>query len=384
MSRPFDRSLHYVDARTTGGVVLRFAALTICFTLWSVWLLFARVPNYQQAASARLEDDNSVDPITSLVSGKVVAIHAKLGEQVQAGQILLDIDATPQRLELTEEKTRKDAAHDQLAIIRDEIATSERKLQEATESRRASMEEGKARERAALVSARVAAEEAAQDAKLFSEGLISQAEYDKAKGEVERLQAEAQALNHALAQVSADGLAKEDEIKAEITRLQAQLTQVRGTEATQSASVNRLAGEIERRQVTAPGAGTLGEMEDLRPGAYVREGERLGAIVPSGKLRAVADFDPSSALGWIKPGQRARIRLTGFPWAQYGFIPASVTNVASEIRDGKIRVEMAIDPGFRSSIRLEHGLPGTVEVEVERVSPATLILRAAGKLVDSK
>ena len=32
-----------------------------------------------------------------------------------------------------------------------------------------------------------------------------------------------------------------------------------------------------------------------------------------------------------------------------------------------------------TTIPLQHGLPGTVEVEVERVSPATLVLREVGK-----
>jgi multidrug resistance efflux pump len=363
--------------------MLRLAVLTIGLSLWSAWLVLARVPNYQEAATARLEDDNSVNPIDSPVTGRVVAVHAKLGDQVQAGQLLVEIDSTPQRFQMTEEKTRGTAMQGQLALIQDEIASDGRKLQEARDSSHASLEQGKSRERAALVAARVAAQEEAQKAKLYSEGLVSQAEYERAKGEVEQLQAEAQALNQGLVQITSDGLAKEDEIKAEIARLQAQLQQARGAEATQSASVNRLASEIKRRQVTAPVDGKVGEIEDLRPGAYIHEGERLGAVVPPGKLRAIAEFDPS-ALGWLRPGQKARIRLTGFPWAQYGFIPASVATVANEVRDAKIRVELEIDPDFTSPIRLEHGLPGTAEVEVERVSPAALILRAAGKLIDSK
>jgi len=89
----------------------------------------------------------------------------------------------------------------------------------------------------------------------------------------------------------------------------------------------------------------------------VHEGDKLAAVIPAGKLRVVANFDPPAALGRIRAGQHARLRLEGFPWAQYGSVTATVTNVASEIRDGSIRVEMALDANSGSRIPLQHGLP---------------------------
>jgi membrane fusion protein (multidrug efflux system) len=54
--------------------------------------------------------------------------------------------------------------------------------------------------------------------------------------------------------------------------------------------------------------------------------------------------------------------------------------VASELRDSQIRVELRLDAPA-SNIPLQHALPGTVELEVERISPAALILRAAGRRI---
>lgn len=59
----------------------------------------------------------------------------------------------------------------------------------------------------------------------------------------------------------------------------------------------------------------------------------------------------------------------------------ALSRVASEVRDGHVRVELGVDPDGASPIPLQHGLPGTVEVRVERLAPATLVLRAAGKLL---
>jgi hypothetical protein len=105
------------------------------------------------------------------------------------------------------------------------------------------------------------------------------------------------------------------------------------------------------------------------------------AVVPLGDLHVVADFFPPSALGRIRPGQPTRLRCAGFPWAQYGSLAVTVRRVASEVRDGHVRVELSVDPEGASPIPLQHGLPGAVEVQVERVAPAALVLRAAGKLL---
>jgi membrane fusion protein (multidrug efflux system) len=138
---------------------------------------------------------------------------------------------------------------------------------------------------------------------------------------------------------------------------------------------------VERRKIRAPVTGRLGECAVLRPGSHISEGQQLGVILPSGRLQITAEFQPSAALGKLRPGERATMRLEGFPWAQYGTVAAQVVQVASEIRDGKVRVELAVNGHPAARIPLQHGLPGTVEVEIERISPVALLLRSAGDLV---
>ena len=122
-------------------------------------------------------------------------------------------------------------------------------------------------------------------------------------------------------------------------------------------------------------------MASLGAGTYVEEGDRLATVVPTGRIRAVAEFASADAVGRVHPGQPARLRLTGFPSTRHGSIPATVARVGSEAQEGRIRVELDVTPAD-DSLPLEHGLPGTIEVEVERLSPAALVLRSAGKLLD--
>jgi membrane fusion protein (multidrug efflux system) len=103
---------------------------------------------------------------------------------------------------------------------------------------------------------------------------------------------------------------------------------------------------------------------------------RLGVIVPPGAPRIVSLF-PAPAIGRIRPEQPARLRLHGFPWTQYGTIPARVARLGDEAQSAMKRVELEPRPDPRSSIQMAHALPGIVEVE--RVTPAVLVLRAAGR-----
>ena len=79
----------------------------------------------------------------------------------------------------------------------------------------------------------------------------------------------------------------------------------------------------------------------------------------------------------MREGQAARLRLDGFSWLQYGSLEARVTQLGSEARDGRVRIELAV-LSTSGQVPLQHGLPGTLEIEVERVAPAILVLRVVG------
>ena len=56
-----------------------------------------------------------------------------------------------------------------------------------------------------------------------------------------------------------------------------------------------------------------------------------------------------------------------------------MTRVAGEVREGRIFVELAPEQNAAITVPIQHGLPGAVEIQVDRVSPASLVLRIAGK-----
>ena len=165
---------------------------------------------------------------------------------------------------------------------------------------------------------------------------------------------------------------------AQIAALQHTLAGVDGDIGTSRSTIARLQAELGKYLLRAPISGRLADVGSSRVGSYVAEGQKLATILPPGDLIIVADFPPSVALGRIQRGQQARMRLDGFPWAQYGTLPAAVTNVAGEIHDGLVRVELSVEGKPGEGMLLQHGLPGSLEVTVEEASPFRLLLRSAG------
>jgi membrane fusion protein (multidrug efflux system) len=242
--------------------------------------------------------------------------------------------------------------------------------------------------RAALRESEAATRYAEQNFKNFKtlneQGLESKTNRDKAEAGLEQAKAVEEGRRLAISRREQELAAERRDRSSRIERLERQLSQIEGAITTSERAEERLGVELEKRAIRAPIEGTIaGIAQGLRAGAFVAAGDQLCAIVPGGDgHRVVAEFKPAKAVGRIRPGQPARLRLDGYPWAQYGLVKARVSSVASEVRDGLVRVELGIEPEVPAGIVLEHGLPGELEVEVETASPAMLVLRSVGKLVE--
>ena len=261
---------------------------------------------------------------------------------MRRGDVLVELEADAERLALSEAGRRVEALGPEIAAVRHEIAAEE---QAVDADRRASFmarDEQRAAVREAEASLGLADEEARQLARLRADGVISEIENSRARAEAERRKATAEAATAALARIETDQTTRESDRRVRIQRLRGTLTVLEGELATAGAAAKRFEYEVERRVLRAPMDGRIAEAADLRVGAVVDEGDRLAAIVPEGPLRVVAQFAPASAIGRVRVGQPARVRLIGFPWAEYGSLRARVTAVADEVRDGLVRVELGV------------------------------------------
>ena len=347
---------------------------------WFAWLLLSEVSVLAVSETARLESDQAVHPIQAPVSGKVVASALHPGRRVERGEVLVELDAERERLQLAEERASLQSLESQIASVDGESEATERTREEKSAAGRAALAEAGALWHEGDALAGFAEERHRRLRQLHASGLVAEVEMLDAAAEAERRRSVADALRLARQRVSSQQRGEDLGVQADLLALRRARALLEGQVATKTRALSRLEHEIERRRVRAPASGQIAESAELRVGSFVSEGARLGSVVTAGELKLVAHFRPSAALGRTRPGQAARLRLEGFTWLHYGAVGARVASVAAEPRDGSVRVELTIHPSPGSRIPLQHGLPGTVEVEVERVSPAALLLRAAGKL----
>lgn len=379
MSTSFTRTVEALRIDRFGGSML---VLLVAVTLSGVWLLWfglAGITRYEVSAAARLEIDQETHSIQSPVLARVESSHLVLGRTVRAGDVLVELDANAERLGVQEERRRLASLAPQIEALEAQIARVEQSQGHERESTRVAYEEATAKFQEAESLARQAQADASRLDQLRSEGLAAGRDSEQSQFEAESRKHAAEALRLDAERLDREQRTRESDRTIQVTNLRGQIQKLESDRSTALATIERLSYEVERRTIRAPIAGQIAEAAPLRPGTVVDEAEKLGAIVPEGKLRVVAQFPPAAALGRIRVGQPARMRLDGFPWAQYGSIPATVSGVAGEVRDGTVRVELRIDPGSPSRVPLQHGLPGSVEVEVEQLTPAALVLRAAGR-----
>jgi membrane fusion protein (multidrug efflux system) len=381
MSTAFSRTVRTLHADGFRPSLVGVGAVLLLLGSWAAWSLLARVTLYEVSANARLEIDRAAYAIQAPLSGHVSSVQLAIGRQVKAGDILLELDSAPQQFYLGEERARLAAMEAESAALQRQMAAEEQAQTDEQQTARVATDVARADAREAGVLSEQAAREAARLEKLKQAGLISDRDYEAGQSEARRRSAGAETHSVEVHRLDDDRLAKQSERVTRIRRAAADISRLEGQQAVARATIARLAYEIERRKVRAPIDGRIGEAAIVRAGGVLAEGDKLGAIVPDGRLLVVAQFPPPAALGRLRPGQRARMRLAGFPWMQYGAVAATVARVSSEVRDGTVRAELILDASQKTPIPLQHGLPGSVEVEVEKIAPARLVMRVAGQWI---
>ncbi len=352
--------------------------------LWIGWFALGSVTVYQVSSRARLEARRAAHPVAAPVGRKVVASALTIGAMVHQGDVLVSLDDSSERLRLREAQTRLAAIPREIAALEREIAARDREKAADLQSAEAAADVAVHRRQEADAAADGANDYERRARALGAEGLMSTLDVTRAVTDARKLAAARNSLASDLSRIQFDARTRAGQHDAAIEDLRHSIATLDGELTTARASIAVLQAEIDKHVIRAPISGRVGDVVPVHAGSYVAEGQKLATIVPDGDLIVVADFDPRLAFGRIHAGQRARVRLDGFPWAQYGTVPAEVTRVASEIRDDAVRVELTVARDASNAVPMQHGLTGSVEVGVEQASPAVLVLRAAGLLLTSE
>jgi membrane fusion protein (multidrug efflux system) len=366
-------------------VVISLALAGLALFAWLLWFALGSVTVYEVSRQARLEVGSAPREISSLLAGRLTRAPIVIGQTVRAGDVLIELDSTRQQLQLAEAQARLPLYPAKLASLRKEIAYLGRVMENERRSTEAAVRAADARLRGASAASRFANDSAARIRSDAATGGSAAVDAVRAAADARKAESERDISAADLSRLGVDASVSADQTRVQMERLTRDLLATQAEAASTRESIEQLRLDVANHQIRAPVSGVVGEMRALSAGAYVAPGQKLATIIPQGDLLIVADFDPTTALGRIRPGQTARFQLEGFPWVQYGTIEATAIRVAGEIRDQSLRAEFRIKRDATRGLVLRHGLPGRIEVRVETVSPARLLLRSAGRMTeDSK
>jgi multidrug resistance efflux pump len=358
------------------------AGVGVLVVLVGVWLAVARVPLYAVSDGARLQARDEVHPVDTLIAGRVATVHLAVGARVHKGDVLLTLDATDVQLRLDEARATESGQRAQIAAFETEIAAREEAIASTQTLGQASLSEAQATRNQTQAEAGLASRERARADQMRQAGVVAVAEADRAAAAAQQADAAVHAREQRINVLSNETRRDLADRRAQTESLRRALAALVAEHDSAKVAVRRLEVELDRHTLRASIDGVLGQVRAPQVGSVIASGQTVAVVTPETELQLVADFAPANAVGRVRPGQRASMRVFGFPWTQYGMLGATVTAVSSEVFDGRIRVVLTLDDETAPAIPRRHGLTGEVEIELDEVSPAILIARAAGQLFE--
>ncbi len=312
-------------ARITAGVVC--TAVAVC--------AFLLVGEYTRKATASgvLVPDRGLIRLVPSAAGIVVERRVAEGQTVKAGDVLFVLaldrpllagEAQAEVRRSLDERRRSlsDAARDQQRLAGAQRLALERRLSALDgEAAQVELEAGLQRQRLAMAEQSLARLQALQ-----AEQFISQAQVQTKTEEVLGLRAVAQGLARQAAALQRERAELEGEARAlpliagaRVGGLERDLAQANRDAAEQNAE--------QRLVVRAPQPGTVSTVL-AEPGQSVSPASALATLVPEGATLQAQLYAPSSAVGFVQPGQAVRLRFEAFPYQRFGQQPAHVLQVS--------------------------------------------------------
>ena len=255
------------------------------------------------------------------------------GQAVQAGDVLFVLALERPRLlaqaqsevrrSLAErQRSLEDAARQQDALTTAQLTALDRRLQ-TLQAELAQVDREAALQQQRLALARQAQQRLQA---LRDEHFISDAQVLAKQEELLGLQAQLQALDRQRTVLGRERAQLEGERRS--LPLQARSTQ--GGIERDLAALAREAAELDSERqliVRAPQDGVLSAVL-AEPGQAVSPSSALASLVPRGAVLQAQLYAPSSAVGFVRPGQAVRLRLEAFPYQKFGPLEGQVLQVS--------------------------------------------------------
>ncbi|OEJ67253.1 hypothetical protein BEN30_09685 [Magnetovibrio blakemorei] len=395
--------------------LVRLTALTmLLFTVWAA--LFEL--DIAAHAPGKVVPAGQMKRIQHLEGGIVREIHVKEGEVVKVGQPLVELESTASEADLQEIETRigtlkvnairlqaqLDGAKG-LVFPAELIATYPNQIASARAMFRAqrdrlisavSEQELKIKQREAELAEigtrlshsvgrhKILSEQVAINQKLLSQGLMNEYEHLELRKEEQSLRggiAESRAaLGRLKAALEQENVALQSLRLGEDEQLRKELGETSRELAEFSERVRKFADSRARTTIRAPIDGAVMTLYVVTEGGVVAPGGTVLSMVPGGDRLVVEVRLPVGEVGFVRPGQRARLQLVSTAGRGFSPLDGKVTQISPDSiaeQDQQpfylVRIAPAAD-AFADDVARYSLRPG-VEVEASIVTGSRSVLR---------
>lgn len=354
-----------------------------------------------------------VKVVQSKELGIVVALHVQEGSQVEAGDTLVELDRSEQRIMLENARRHWIEASLEVARLEAELAAlkGEDTVFEPPKEATAELVAVQRKQLQANVEAlRLALEKLNFSRKSRQEQLDSlTVQIDKVTDQLEHAEEREESARKLLEQGYATRItwlqydearlklqkdleiARHDRRRAEIERAQAdgaiealyagqrkdlfeKLTAAQNRAAEAKKQTERLRAVAGRFVLRAPSSGVVQDLEITTIGGVVGPQRDLMRIVPINRTLEVRILVENKDIGFIKDGQKAAVKVDSFPFTTYDFLDGQVTTIGQDATEQDGRMAFPVRLSLVKSeimfqgrpVKLSPGMSVAAEIKVRK------------------
>ncbi|HEY6994100.1 MAG TPA: HlyD family efflux transporter periplasmic adaptor subunit [Xanthobacteraceae bacterium] len=358
---------HATQQRLSGPVVLAtplsarcLGAVMAAIVLGAV--IFVSMASYARKATVTgwLVPDQGLIRATASSGGFILSLGVKEGDRIEQGAKLAEI-------RIAADTAAGNVGEQAIAQLRAEAEAAKAKAQSQierldAESVQAAARLGKLRDelhevqmQAELQDQRVhlARQEAKRSEDLASRGLLSLRDRDARRGAVLSAEQEMATQRRLISSTERDIADVTARLSAIVIEKATAAAESRAAEANLEQRMND--AEAHRVQfVLSPVAGRVAALP-VAAGQPISPGGTVAVVIPDGARLEAELLAPSSAAGFIRPGQETRLMLQAFPHQRFGTVKGSIKTISrtvlgpTEISIPGLKIE---EPVFRVRVAL--------------------------------
>ena len=384
--------------------------LMLMLVLGLLWTIFGNVDEVA-VAPGKVVPQGQVKVVQSQYSGVVKAILVKDGQQVKAGELLVELDQTVSAADLAQ--MRKQVAYYNLEIERllaeqndtlfqpkitpemdpHDVSTQMKLYESRTREIRSRLLQSEAKvgeQRAQLIASEanrkkyadllaVAREREGKMKELLVANAVSYFNY--LDYQAKRMELE-QNLAAQMAEISRvesslqQAMREWSTLKAEREKdIAAKMVDDRKQLQTYDEELKKAVQKSRQSKIIAPVDGRVTQLAVHTLGGVVTEAQSLMIIVPAGTTLEIEAWAANKDIGFLKAGQAAEVKIETFNFQRYGTIDATVTSISADATEDKekgrvYRMVLALQQQdvevAGKNVPLSPGMSATAEVKIRQ------------------